>query len=86
MKLLAFVLLSGGSFKLNISTHITSVKVIVLFYLFPLAPFFLQIIGLRQKEIGWHNDRDPESNVRLSDPLLLFMTGVKWGRLIKLIV
>ena len=29
-KLLAFVLLSGGSFKLNISTHITSVKLIVL--------------------------------------------------------
>ena len=30
VKLLAFVLLSGGSFKLNISTHITSVKLIVL--------------------------------------------------------
>ena len=29
-KLLAFVLLSGGSCKLNISTHITSVKLIVL--------------------------------------------------------
>ena len=30
VKLLAFVLLSGGSFKLNISSHITSVKLIVL--------------------------------------------------------
>ena len=30
VKLLAFVLLSGGSFKLNISTHITSVKLIAL--------------------------------------------------------
>ena len=30
VKLLTFVLLSCGSFKLDISTHITSVKVIVL--------------------------------------------------------
>ena len=30
VKLHAFVLLSGGSFKLNISTHITPVKLIVL--------------------------------------------------------
>ena len=30
MKLLAFVLLSGGSFKIDISTRITSVEVIVL--------------------------------------------------------
>ena len=30
VKLLAFGLLSGGSFKLNISTHITSVKLIVM--------------------------------------------------------
>ena len=30
VKLLAFVLLLGGSFKLNISTHMTSVKLIVL--------------------------------------------------------
>ena len=30
VKFLAFVLLSGGSFKLNISTDITSVKLIVL--------------------------------------------------------
>ena len=29
MKLLAFVLLSGGSFKIDISTRITSVEVIV---------------------------------------------------------
>ena len=30
MKLLAFVLLSGGSFKIDISRRITSVEVIVL--------------------------------------------------------
>ena len=30
VKLLAFVLLLGGSFKIDISTHITSVEVIVL--------------------------------------------------------
>ena len=30
LKLLAFVLLSGGSFKIDISTRITSVEVIVL--------------------------------------------------------
>ena len=30
VKLLAFVLLSGGSFKIDISTRITSVEVIVL--------------------------------------------------------
>ena len=45
MKLLAFVFLSGGSFKLNISTHITSVKFLVHFNFIPFVFSFFFFWG-----------------------------------------